>query len=311
MSNAQEAILDGQNSHHFYFLEYKLLDGTTDTHVLKTLKAIEKDDIHCQSSRQPNNPAPSKVYKLIAFGPSLAERLLPSTQPLSIQSMTDLSGPEFGMPSTQADILFWLHGSDVSDIYDQILSIQNSMSGLAKLIVDQAAFTYHNSKDLIGFEDGTANPKDDARIPVALIQDGSENENGAVVFTQKWQHSLEQFLALPIDQQEKVVGRTKVENIELKGDDMPDDSHVSRTDVKLDGTAMKIFRRSAPYGNATEKGLMFLCFACEQKRVQIQLERMVGCSGDGLSDHLMKYSTPVTGSYWYAPSQTQLDQLIA
>jgi len=278
---------------------------------LKTLKAIEKDDIHCQSSREATTPKPTKVYKLIAFGPSLAGRLLPSTQDLSLAPMAELSGTKFGMPSTQDDILFWLHGADVSDIYDQVMSIQNSLSGLAKLIVDQAAFTYHDSKDLIGFEDGTANPKDDARIPVALIQNGSVNDNGAVVFTQKWQHSLEQFLALPIHEQEKVVGRTKVENIELEADDMPDDSHVSRTDVKLEGTAMKIFRRSAPYGNATEKGLMFLCFACEQRRVQIQLERMVGCSGDGLSDHLMKYSTPVTGSYWYAPSQTQLDHLIA
>ncbi|GLQ32009.1 Dyp-type peroxidase [Litoribrevibacter albus] len=295
MTRPQSAILDGQNSRFFYFLEYQLLESTSTEHVIKTLKSIG---------------SASGVHQLIAFGPELANQLLPATATLSLSPMHTLSGPEHQMPSTQADLLFWLHGIDNSDVYDQVLKIQTSLTGLAKLTLDQPAFTYHDSKDLIGFEDGTANPKEDARLPVACIQDDSENHNGAIVFTQKWRHKLEQFLSLPVTDQEKIVGRTKVENIELEGDDMPADSHVSRTDVKLDGEAMKIYRRSAPYGNATDKGLMFLCFACHQKRIQIQLERMVGCTDDGLSDHLMKYSDPISGSYFYAPSQVQMDTLL-
>lgn len=295
MTTPQNAILDGQNSRFFYFLEYQLLDNTSAQQIIKTLKSIGQSDT---------------VYQLVAFGPVLAQRLLPETATLAFQPMKALTGSEYDMPETQSDLFFWLHSSDNSNLYDQVLTIQNSMSGLAKLTQDQAAFTYHENKDLIGFEDGTANPKDDARLPVACIQDDTANHNGAIVFTQKWKHKLEQFLSLPVEAQERIVGRTKVENIELEGDDMPDDSHVSRTDVKLDGEAMKIYRRSAPYGNATEKGLMFLCFACSQKRIQIQLERMVGCTEDGLSDHLMKYSEAVSGSYFYAPSQTQLDKLL-
>ncbi|MFC3150267.1 Dyp-type peroxidase [Litoribrevibacter euphylliae] len=295
MTTPQNAILDGQDSRFFYFLEYQLLGSTSEQQIIKTLKSIG----HAQG-----------VYQLVAFGPDLAQRLLPETEALAFAPMKTLAGPDYQMPDTQSDLFFWLHGANNSDLYDQVLTIQNSMSGLAKLTQDQAGFTYHDNKDLIGFEDGTANPKEDARIPVALIQDDAANKDGAIVFAQKWRHKLEQFLSLPVAAQEKIVGRTKVENIELEGNDMPDDSHVSRTDVKLDGEAMKIYRRSAPYGNATEKGLMFLCFACSQKRIQIQLERMVGCTGDGLSDHLMKYSDAVSGSYFYAPSQTQLDKLL-
>lgn len=294
MTHPQATILEGQASRFFYFLEYQLFEGTPKEHVIKTLKSIG---------------TPGNVHQLIAFGPALANQFFPSTSTL-IEPMRPLTGTNYEMPSTQADLLFWLHGSDNSDIYDQVLKIQTSLTGLAKLTLDQSAFTYHDSRDLIGFEDGTANPKDDARLPVACIQSDDEHQNGSIVFTQKWQHKLEQFLSLPIGQQEKIIGRTKVENIELEGDDMPANSHVSRTDVKLDGEAMKIYRRSAPYGDATDKGLMFLCFACHQQRIQIQLERMVGCTDDGISDHLMKYSTAVSGSYFYAPSQDQLTSLI-
>ena len=90
---------------------------------------------------------------------------------------------------------------------------------------------------------------------------------------------------------------------------MPPDSHVSRTDVKVDGVAMKILRHSSPYGSAAEHGLYFVAFACEQRRFQIQLDRMFGVSGDGLHDQLVEYSHAVTGSYWFAPSAEELERL--
>ena len=90
---------------------------------------------------------------------------------------------------------------------------------------------------------------------------------------------------------------------------MPATSHVSRTDVKVDGTAMKILRRSSPYGGAGEHGLYFVAFTCERRRVQIQLDRMYGTAGDDLQDRLMNFSRAVTGSYWFAPSAEQLATL--
>ncbi|GAA3911321.1 Dyp-type peroxidase [Litoribacillus peritrichatus] len=294
MATAQTAIFSDQ-SKHFYFLEYTLNEAHTAEQLGHALASVYA----------PKN----SVFQLIAFGPKLADRMFPQATPEQLHEMKALKGPVYSMPSHQGDLLFWLHGNDVSDIYDQVLCIQESLKEIAEVQLDQAGFTYHDNKDLIGFEDGTANPKEDARHPVALINEGPY-QGGSIVFSQKWQHDLQSFLSLPLEQQEKIVGRTKVENEELTGDAMPKDSHVSRTDVKVDGEAMKIYRRSAPYGNAKEKGLMFLCFACDQKRIQVQLERMTGTTEDKLSDHLMKYSTPVSGSYWYAPPVEELERLI-
>ena len=84
------------------------------------------------------------------------------------------------------------------------------------------------------------------------------------------------------------------------------DSHVSRTDVKIDGVAQKTWRRSFPYGDTSTKGLYFLSFACNLARYDLQLQRMCGVSGDGLKDRITEFSVAITGFYWYAPSEDDL-----
>jgi putative iron-dependent peroxidase len=197
-------------------------------------------------------------------------------------------------------------GNGHDEVFDAVLATHRALKPVAALELDLRGFDYRDSHDLIGFEDGTANPKDEKAEAAALVAEGP-GAGGSIVFTQRWVHDLPAFEALPVELQEKVIGRTKADSIELEGDDMPADSHVSRTDVEVDGTAMKILRRSSPYGSATEHGLYFVAFTCEQRRVQIQLERMYGVAGDGLADRLVDFSRAVTGSYWFAPSVEQLE----
>ena len=109
-----------------------------------------------------------------------------------------------------------------------------------------------------------------------------------------------------MSEQEGVVGRTKAGSVELEGDAMPATSHVSRTDVKIDGVAQAIYRRSQPFGTAAAHGLHFVAFACDPHRVGIQLERMFGTSGDGLHDRLVEFSRATTGSYWMVPNEDDL-----
>ena len=184
------------------------------------------------------------------------------------------------------------------------------MAGLAAPALDLAGFTYRDSRDLIGFVDGSANPKDEGRLEAALVESGP-GAGGSFVLSQQWVHDLEKWNAVPEALQEKIVGRTKPKSIELEGDDMPSDSHVSRTDVMVDGEALKIWRRSAPYGTVREHGLYFLAFAKHPVRFQVQLERMLGVSGDGLHDRLAEYSRAVTGSYWFAPAVETLHRSLA
>ena len=190
-----------------------------------------------------------------------------------------------------------------------VLAIHSFMRTVGTLKLDLAGFQYLDSRDLIGFIDGTANPKEEKAREAALIPEGQTGAGGAFVLSQQWVHNLPAFNTLSQSEQEQVVGRTKPDSIELEGEAMPPTSHVSRTDYKENGKAMKIVRRSAPYGTVEEHGLYFLAFACELYRFQVLLERMFGTSGDGVSDQLIRYSKPVTSSYWFAPSREGLMQV--
>lgn len=248
----------------------------------------------------------------VAIGPTLWGQLSPEARPDGFASLEAIKGQGgHNMPATNADVMFWLQGDTIEAVFDGMQAVHRHMQTVAGLSLDQPGFTYKDSRDLIGFVDGSANPEGDGAVEAALVPAGQPFAGGAHVFGQKWVHDMAGFNALAIEDQEAIVGRTKQDSIELEGDAMPETSHVSRTDVKIDGVGQKIWRTSFPFGNARECGLYFLCFACHPSRVQVQLERMFGISGDGLHDHLIHHTKPVTGAYWFAPSIEDLDSLLA
>ncbi|WP_028300665.1 Dyp-type peroxidase [Oceanospirillum beijerinckii] len=297
MLKPQSAIFQ-ENSNQFYHLEYQLDPSYSAEKIIPALQhALTKQS--------------DQINLVVAFGKRLWQQLNPTWTPVELEEFTTLTSPQgHTAPATQRDLLIWIHSLSHDNNFDQVLHIQNALSGIAELKLDLPGFTYHDSRDLIGFVDGTANPKEDQRQLAAVIPEGQVGAGGCYVLSQKWVHKLNDFNQLPVEKQEKVVGRTKEDDIELEGDAMPVDSHVSRTDVKVDGKAMKIYRRSAPYGSATESGLYFLSFACELERFSIQLKRMYGLTEDGITDKLIDFSDAVSSSYWFAPSEQDLARIL-
>lgn len=293
---ASQAGLYREPGIHAHYLEYRLAGDKTN------------DDIK-QALAQALIPV-SDCYIAIALGAEAWDRLQPQWRPADLASFATVSG-KHTMPATQGDVFFWVHGEDRGEVMATILHVQQQLQNVAEVTLDISGFKNQASRDLTGFVDGTANPKEEKRIAAAQIPAGQPGAGGCYVLSQKWQHNLASFQQLTVRQQEAVIGRTKEDDVELEGEAMPADSHVSRTDVKVDGVAMKIYRRSTPYYQSTDdKGLYFLCFASELRRIQIQLERMAGATEDGISDHLMQFSTPLTGSYWFMPAEADLLQLL-
>ena len=297
MRYSQNSVFN-ESSTQFYYLEYQLNFESGVEAIKAALKAaLASLDV--------------PVNLVLSFGKQAWDMLNPDWCPTDLCHYESLQGPNgHSMPSTQSDVFFWLHSTRHDLNFDQVLRIQEAMKQVASLELDISGFNYHNDMDLIGFEDGTANPKEDDRKLAALIPNGQVGAGGSYVMSQKWVHDLGAFKQLSDHQQGLIVGRTKDENRELEGDEMPVDSHISRTDLKIDGTAMKIYRRSGPFGNATEHGLYFLAFACEIKRFQSQLESMLGLTDDGIHDRLIDFSVATTTSYWFAPSNNDLKQLL-
>lgn len=246
------------------------------------------------------------VTAVIGYSGAAWQMLTGDTAPVA--DFVPLAGPDgWRAPSTQADVWLWLQGEQRDVVHDAAMAVARAFVRLGDLTVDVPAFVRAGNRDLTGFVDGTENPESyEARQAAACIPSGEKGAGGSIALTQIWRHDLAGFHALPLPVQEQVIGRTREDDIELDDDRMPADSHVSRTDVKLDGVAMEIYRRSAPFGTAAEGGLCFVAFACEQIRMDIQLKRMFGMTDDGLHDRLIEFSSAVTGSYWYVPDSQSL-----
>ena len=210
-------------------------------------------------------------------------------------------------PSTQADIWVWIQGASHDANFDTEMMVNSEFEVLgASCKLEVAGFARHENRDFTGFIDGTENPENQDAEDAVLIPNQC---GGTFAFTQQWQHDLKKFHSLPQSEQESVIGRTKPDSIELAEHVMPEDSHVSRTDAEVEGVKMKILRRSVPYGTLNARGLHFVAFACSLDRIQVQLERMFGTSGDGLHDRLVEFSRPLSGSFWFVPSKQKIVEL--
>ena len=299
MGTAQPGIFAEGSSHHV-FLEYDVDDRVD----LAALRAALRTALSAPPDAPRAERAPQTV---IGFGDALWRRLAANPVPDALRPFAGVEGSGGRAPATPRSFWLWLHGDHRDESFARALHVHRALAGVASLALEEHGFTYRDSRDLTGFVDGSANPRDEARQEAALIPAGQPGAGGSFVLTQRWIHELVKFHALPVEEQERVIGRTKEDSVELEGDAMPPDSHVSRTDLTRDGVPMKIYRRSAPIGTVREHGLYFLAFACDPMRFEVLLESMFGGSGDGMHDRLTGYSTPTTGTFLFAPDRNALN----
>ncbi|WP_394145357.1 Dyp-type peroxidase [Vibrio atypicus] len=209
-------------------------------------------------------------------------------------------------PSSDVDVLLHCH-SNRHDLHFYLLRKFFAQASENVDVVDETyGYRYLDSRDMTDFVDGTENPKDAQREEVAIIPEG-EFAGGSYVMVQRFIHNLPSWNRLNVSAQEKVIGRTKPDSIEL--DDVPAASHVGRVDIKEEGKGLKIVRHSLPYGSVSgEHGLLFIAYCNTLHNFKAMLESMYGES-DGKTDQLLRFTKAVTGAYFFAPSVEMLQSL--
>jgi putative iron-dependent peroxidase len=290
MYTPQAGIFALGTSSHAY-LEFDILAANKYREFASTIAAI----------REPRTTT-GGVNFVIGFRPELWRDLVPDDTPPGVAGFNKpIQGTEgFVMPSTQHDALVWLSGSAYDVIFDMARSVIHDLAGQASLAEETSSWPYRHDRDLTGFIDGSENPMLlDAPI-AALLPEGVPGAAGSVLLLQKWKHKTSVWEALSTDQQELVMGRTKLDSIELEN--KPADSHVARTDQDDFGN---IFRRNMPYGDVADHGTVFVGFSADQKRLSRMLDSMAGLT-NGTRDALTRFTQPLTGSYYFVPSVESL-----
>ena len=244
------------------------------------------------------------VNLVAGFRPDLWHAVAPDDAPPDLQGFdADLVGAEgYRMPATQHDAVLWLSGSAYDVIFETARAAIAALHDVAKVAGETSSWPYQHDRDLTGFIDGSENPTLIEAPDLAVIGEGP-GAGGTILLLQKWSHDTAAWESLPVTEQEQVIGRRKDDSVELE--DKPDDSHVARTDQDRFG---KIFRRNMPYGTVTDHGTMFVGFSSDQKRFSEMLESMAGLT-DGVRDALTKYTQPVSGAYYFVPSNQSLARL--
>jgi len=237
------------------------------------------------------------VNLVAGFRPELWKKLLPDETPADIEGFNrDIVGADkFVMPATQHDAVLWISGSAYDVVFEASRAAIAALGGLASIADETSSWPYLHDRDLTGFIDGSENPTLIDAPDVALIPEGSPGAGGSVLLLQKWPHDAAAWEALSVAQQERVIGRMKIDSVEIE--DKAADSHVASTDQDRFG---KIFRRNMPYGTVTAHGTMFVGFSADQRRLSRMLESMAGLAG-GSRDALTRYTRPVSGAYYFVP----------
>jgi porphyrinogen peroxidase len=245
------------------------------------------------------------VNFVTGFRPELWREVAPDDMPDDVTGfLEDLVGAEeYTLPATQHDAVLWLSGSAYDVVFDTARAAIAELAEVGVVAEETSSWAYRHDRDLTGFIDGTENPTLIEARDVAIIPDGGPGEGGTILLLQKWSHEVAEWEALEAVEQERVIGRTKEDSVEL--DPRPDDSHVARTDQDDFG---HIFRRNMPYGTVTDHGTMFVGFSAEQPALTKMLESMVGL-GDGVRDALTRYTRALTGAYYFVPSTESLRRL--
>ena len=251
------------------------------------------------------------VNLVLGFGPDLWRALAPDHAPVDLAAFQPLGLPGgHRAPAVQHDLWLWLNGSARDVVFEHAQAAAYALERVLTVASDQTAFVHRDSRDLTGFIDGTANPELLEAPRAALVPTGLPGAGGSHVLAMRWVHDLVGFESLPIDEQEKVFGRTKLESIEFVGARLPKTAHIARVQIEdAAGEEVQIYRRSVPYGTTLEHGLYFLAFGADRERFDRMLARMFGPNDDGLHDRLADFSRPVSGAFYFAPSLTLLATL--
>ncbi len=220
--------------------------------------------------------------------------------PPELKAFPELGEGDIYAPSTEVDILVHCHSNRHDLHFYVIRKLMGQIADDVTVVDETYGYRFMDARDMTDFIDGTENPKGEQRAEVALVADG-EYAAGSYVMVQRFEHNLPAWNRLNVAAQEKVIGRTKPDSIEL--DDVPAASHVGRVDIKEEGKGLKIVRHSLPYGTVSgAHGLLFIAYCHTVHNFDAMLESMYGAT-DGKTDQLLRFTKAATGAYFFAPSQ--------
>ncbi len=248
---------------------------------------------------------------VLGFGSAAWDRLFGAPRPRDLHPFRELNGVHHA-PATPGDLLFHIRAKRADLCFEFARQVMLKLEGAVTVVDEVHGFKYFDDRDLLGFVDGTENPTGPDALGVTVI--GAEDPafaGGSYVITQKYLHDLKAWEALPVETQEKFVGRGKFTNVELDDSVKPSYAHNALTTIVEDGEELDIVRDNMPFGEIGkgEFGTYFIGYAKAPHRIERMLGNMFIGNPPGNYDRLLDYSKALTGTLFFVPPLAFLDDL--
>jgi putative iron-dependent peroxidase len=306
MPNPQNAILTNLTKYQWYTHLSR-----TDNADLSVIKGALAEARVAGSQTGVTTP----INVCVLFGPAMLAALTDDV-PDDFQAYPGYESSDGkAAKATQEDLLLWIHSDDKDLCWETQFTFRNAVAGHMAVARETPTFIYRNSLDLTGYIDGTGNPIPEDQHDRAIVPDGSPGAGGSFCIAQRWVHDLAYFAGLSPEDQDNTFGRKRADSARLETQ-VPT-SHLSHVELREGTTADdtkpkrgEMVRRSTPYAfHDGTVGLYFMGFCREQAPLRERMEAIYGMNGQA-RDALTDYSTPASGSFYFAPSIETLEAII-
>src|SRR2546425_11105809 len=250
----------------------------------------------------------------MGFGSDVWDELFGLTRPAELRKFQEIRAGGRHAVSTPGDLFFHIRAKRMDLCFELATQVMIRLGGAVTDVDELHGFQYFDDRDLIGFVDGTENPTGQAAIDATVIGDEDPGfAGGSYVIVQKYLHDLARWNALPTEAQERIIGRTKLSDIELDDAVKPTSAHNALTIIEENGKEIKILRDNMPFGDAArgEFGTYFIGYARSPRPIEQMLENMFVGRPPGNYDRLLDFSRAVTGTLFFVPSLDLLDSLVS
>jgi len=251
---------------------------------------------------------------VMGFGSSAWDQLFKSARPAGLHVFREFHAGSRHAVATPGDILFHIRAARMDLCFELATQFMARLGGSVSPVDEIHGFQYFDDRDLIGFVDGTENPTDEAAADATLIGDEDPGfAGGSYVIAQKYLHDMAAWNGLSTEAQERIIGRTKLTDIELDDAVKPTSAHNALTTIHENGKETKILRDNMPFGDAArgEFGTYFIGYARSPRPIEQMLENMFVGRPPGNYDRLLDFSRALTGNLFFVPSLDLLDSLVA
>ena len=294
--NVQPGVLDSPQEH----LDLILLN-TTPRHRTTLRDALRS--LSEEAARLMERHVASGLTVTIGFGSVFVDTCAPPRRPKALRAMPRFKGDEYDPVETQADLVVQLCSNVKFANHIAGKTVLGRLGGAFEPKAHHQGFIFPGTRGVLGFIDGTANPASEDRPSVVLIGETDPFfRDGSYMIFRRIREDVAAWDKLSLKAQEDAVGRRKVDSAEYP--DAPTTSHKKKSDVKLGGREMKIYRRSYPFWSPFESGILFICYQADPDQYEAIKKSMVGVAKGG-HDRLEDFYHAVEGGYYFMPSRPQ------